>query len=320
MFEFTWWWMLCALPLPWLFYHVLPAKQPKQAIILPHLPQTQSVQAQSNKLLKILTVITWLCLVVAAARPVWYGDPIEYQPEHRDMMLVVDLSGSMSQEDIQTQDGFIDRLSAVKQVLNEFIDARQGDRLGLVLFADHAYLQTPLTLDRETVRQQLNRAQLNMIGSQTAIGEGLGIASKTFIESDAQQRVIVLLSDGSNTAGVIEPLEAAKIAQKNDVIIYTIGIAAGKMEVRGLLGSRVVDTAKDLDTDTLTQIAEMTGGKYFRARDKSELEEIYNTINQLQPIANDTISWRPQSEWFIYPLALALFLSLLIVILRGRNG
>lgn len=320
MFELTWWWMLLALPLPWFFHKFLSPVKPKQAIALPHLP-TSGVQAYRSHLsLKVLALIAWVSLVVACARPVWFGEPVEYQPEHRDMMLVVDLSGSMAQEDIETESGFIDRLSAVKQVLHKFIDLRQGDRLGLVLFADHAYLQTPLTLDRETVRKQLERAQLNMIGQRTAIGEGLGIASKTFIESKAPQRVIILLSDGGNTAGVIEPLDAAKIAKDNDVTIYTVGIAAGKMRVNGLLGSRVVDTARDLDSKTLTQIAEMTGGQYFRARDKADLEQIYDTINQLQPVSNDTILWRPQTEWFIYPLALSLLLSIFIVILRRRYG
>ncbi|MGB2078834.1 MAG: vWA domain-containing protein [Vibrio sp.] len=320
MLELTWWWMLLALPLPWLFYKLMPPATPKQAIHLPHLPQGEKITAKNHRSLKVLTIITWILLVIACARPVWFGEPVEYQPEHRDMMLVVDLSGSMAQEDIETESGFIDRLTAVKQVLRHFIDQRQGDRLGLVLFADHAYLQTPLTLDRQTVRQQLERAQLNMIGQRTAIGEGLGIASKTFIESDAPQRVIVLLSDGSNTAGVIEPLDAAKIAKDNNVTIYTVGIAAGKMQINGLLGSRVVDTARDLDTDTLTQIAQMTGGQYFRARDKSDLEKIYQTINELQPVSNDTIRWRPQTEWFIYPLALALLLSVIIVLLRRRHG
>lgn len=320
MFEFHWWWMLFALPLPLIIYFFAPAHQSRTAITLPTLPEQGAVPKTQNLILKILAVLIWISLVIAAARPVWYGEPIEFQPKHRDMMLVVDLSGSMAQEDMKTQDGYIDRLSAVKQVLNHFITERKGDRLGLVLFADHAYLQTPLTLDRKTVQQQLNRAQLNMIGTQTAIGEGIGIATKTFIKSEAKQRVMILLSDGGNTAGVIEPLEAAKIAKENNTIIYTVGIGAGEVKVKGFFGTQTVNTSQDLDEKTLTEIANMTGGQYFRARDKDQLDKIYQTINKLQPVANATQTWRPQSEWFTYPLALALILSFVLAMLRRRHG
>uniref|UniRef100_UPI000533FF62 Hypothetical membrane spanning protein n=1 Tax=Aliivibrio fischeri (strain ATCC 700601 / ES114) TaxID=312309 RepID=UPI000533FF62 len=218
------------------------------------------------------------------ARPVWYGEPVDIQPEHRDMMLVVDLSGSMAEEDMKTSNGdFVDRLTAVKQVVSDFIDQRKGDRLGLVLFGDHAYLQTPLTFDRNTVREQLDRTVLNLVGQRTAIGEGLGLATKTFIESNAPQRTIILLSDGANTAGVLEPLEAAQLAKDNHAKIYTVGIGAGEMQVRGFFGKQTVNTARDLDEDTLTKIATMTGGQYFRARNADELAEIYQTIDALEP-------------------------------------
>ncbi|MGO2509075.1 MAG: vWA domain-containing protein [Vibrio hibernica] len=320
MFEFHWWWMLFALPLPLIIYFFAPAHQSRTAITLPTLPEQGAVPKTQNLILKVLAVLIWISLAIAAARPVWYGEPIEFQPKHRDMMLVVDLSGSMAQEDMNTPDGYINRLSAVKQVLNHFITERKGDRLGLVLFADHAYLQTPLTLDRKTVQQQLNRAQLNMIGTQTAIGEGIGIATKTFIKSEEKQRVMVLLSDGGNTAGVIEPLEAAKIAKENNAIIYTVGIGAGEVKVKGFFGTQTVNTSQDLDEKTLTEIANMTGGQYFRARDKEQLDKIYQTINKLQPVTNATQTWRPQSEWFTYPLALALILSFVLAMLRRRHG
>ncbi|WP_105901728.1 vWA domain-containing protein [Vibrio gangliei] len=320
MFEFQWLWALLLLPLPILVYFFAPAHKPRSAIMLPTLPTEGGVERRQHISLKVLAVLIWVLLVLAAARPVWYGEPIEVQPKHRDMMLVVDLSGSMAQEDMNSPSGYIDRLTAVKQVLSDFITKRKGDRLGLVLFADHAYLQTPLTLDRTAVLQQLNRAQLNMIGSQTAIGEGLGIATKTFIKSEAEQRVIVLLSDGSNTAGVIDPIEATSIAKENNVIIYTVGVGAGELEVKSFFGSRTVNTAQDLDEKTLTKIAEMTGGKYFRARDQKDLNQIYDTINQLQPVSNATQTWRPQTEWFTYPLALALFLSFILAVLRRQHG
>lgn len=234
-------------------------------------------------------------------------------------MLVVDLSYSMSQRDMKSGSDFIDRLTAVKQVLNNFIEKREGDRLGLVLFSDHAYLQTPLTFDRNTVKQQLDQTVLKLIGTNTAIGEGIGLATKTFIDSDAPQRVIILLSDGTNNAGVLAPIKAAEIAKKYHTTIYTVGVGAGQMLVKDFFMSRRVNTAKDLDEKTLKKIASLTGGQYFRARDSKDLSRIYDTINKLEPVQKALKTWRPRREWFSYPLALALALSLILVIVRRNH-
>lgn len=323
--ELVWWWMLFLLPLPLLVYKLIPKVEEKVAIRLPYLPKSDAFQGSRFKLqtqfiLKILLILIWLLLVIATTRPVWYGEPMTFQTKHRDLLLVVDLSYSMSQQDMKEGSKYIDRLTAIKKVLNDFIEKRQGDRLGLVLFADHAYLQTPLTLDRETIKQQLNQVVLKLIGTKTAIGDGLGLATKTFIDSDAPQRVMILLSDGSNTAGVLDPIEAANIAKKYDTTIYTIGVGAGEIKVKDFFGERTVNTAADLDEKTLSQIAEITGGQYFRARDSQDLNNIYHEIDQLEPIANATQTWRPQHEWFYYPLSIAFMLSVVFVILRKRNG
>lgn len=314
--EFVWWWFLLVLPLPFLVYLALPPVQEKAAIRLPYLPDSDGQLTPPNAFAKVSAVLIWILLVLACARPVWYGEPISSQPHHRDMMLVVDLSGSMSTKDMEYGSEYIDRLSAVKHVITEFISKRQGDRLGLVLFADHAYLQTPLTLDQSTIIQQLNQATLGLIGQKTAIGEGIGIATKTFIDSQAPQRVVILLSDGENTAGVLDPIKAAEIAHKYQTTIYTIGIGAGEMVVKDLFLSRKINTAKDLDEAMLTAIAEKTGGQYFRARNHAELQNIYNEIDRLEPISEATQRWRPQSEWFVYPLALALISTLILVAVR----
>lgn len=174
MFEFVWWWAFALLPLSWLVWRFARPIPRPAAIHLPKLPQGLGGKQTGSKVRYVLMVLLWISLVTALARPVWYGDPIQIQPEHRDMMLAVDLSGSMEMEDMQLPSGgTINRLDAVKHVLSDFIGKREGDRLGLVLFADHGYLQTPLTLDRNTVSQQLERAVLGLIGQQTAIGEGL---------------------------------------------------------------------------------------------------------------------------------------------------
>ncbi|WP_443083752.1 vWA domain-containing protein [Vibrio sp. VB16] len=315
-FEFMWWGMLFLLPLPILIYFFAPSVKENAAITLPYLPNEGSISAPSNLFAKIIAALIWLLFVLSCARPVWYGEPIESQPKHRDMMLVVDLSGSMDTKDMAFEDQYIDRLTAVKNVLTDFIKKRKGDRLGLVLFADHAYLQTPLTLDRHTITSQLNQAVLGLVGNKTAIGEGIGLATKTFVDSDAPQRVIILLSDGENTAGVLDPLKAAEIAKKYKTTIYTVGVGAGEMVVQEFFMSRKVNTAKDLDESSLTKIAEMTGGEYFRARNQDDLENIYNTINELEPISGATQIWRPQTEWFNYPLGMALILSVVLVVGR----
>ncbi|MBU2899154.1 vWA domain-containing protein [Vibrio hepatarius] len=317
--EFVWWWNFLFLPLPILMYFLLPPVQTSSPVYMPYLPLSPAGSSAWNSMAKGLVAMIWITLITAVARPVWYGDPVTTQPKHRDMMLVVDLSYSMSQEDMQLNGSFIDRLAAVKQVLTDFISQRQGDRLGLVLFADHAYLQTPLTLDRHTISQQLNQTVLRLIGDKTAIGEGIGLATKTFVDGDAPQRIMILLSDGTNTAGVLDPIEAAKIAQKYKVTIYTVGIGAGEMMVKEFFMSRKVNTAKDLDEKSLKEIASITGGQYFRARDSQELSEIYNTINKLEPISQTTQTWRPQQDWFAVPLAIALAGFFILMIIRRNH-
>ncbi|MDN3612562.1 vWA domain-containing protein [Vibrio ostreicida] len=317
--EFVWWWAFWLLPLPILMYFVLPAAKQSSPVYLPSLPQSTVGTAPKNLLAKSLAALMWVSLIAAFARPVWYGDPVTVQPKHRDLMLVVDLSDSMRREDMQFNGDYIDRLSAVKQVLSDFISQRRGDRLGLVLFADHAYLQTPLTLDRKTVEAQLKQVVLRLVGTRTAIGEGIGLATKTFIDSDAPQRVMILLSDGTNTAGVLDPLEAAKIAKKYNAIIYTVGVGAGEMMVKEFFMSRKVNTAEDLDEKTLIAIAKMTGGQYFRARNSQELATIYDTINQLEPVSQATQTWRPQQDWFGVPLAIALISIFMLLIVRRNH-
>ncbi len=319
-FTFEWWWLFAVLPLPLLVFYGLPAQQQQAELKLALLPERLQSGSPSRQLEKALCIAIWVFVVCAIARPVWYGDPVEFQPKHRDMMLVVDLSGSMQEEDMLFEGEYVDRLSTVKHVISEFAEKRKGDRLGLILFGDHAYLQTPLTLDRQTVINQLNQTIIGLVGKSTAIGDGIGLATKVFVDSDAPQRIMILLSDGANTAGQLTPVQAAEIAAKFDTKIYTIGIGAGEMQVKQFFMTRTVNTARDLDETTLTQVAELTGGQYFRAHNAQELAQIYQTINQLEPINSAVKTWRPQTEWFGYPLGVALLLSLLLFILRRARG
>jgi Ca-activated chloride channel family protein len=318
--EFVWWWALFLLPLPLLIYKLLPQESHQAEIKLAYLPDNSHNGKPKQLLQKSLSIGIWTLMVIACARPVWFGEPVEFQPKYRDLMLVVDLSGSMQKEDMNLNGEYTDRLTAVKKVLSDFVEKRKGDRLGVVLFGEHAYLQTPLTADRETVIQQINQTVIGLVGQRTAMGDGIGLGTKTFVDSDAPQRVMILLSDGGNTAGVLDPIEAAEIAKKYKATIYTVGVGAGEMMVKDFFMTRKVDTAADLDEQALTKIAELTGGQYFRARDAEQLESIYETINQLEPVSSDTQTWRPQSEWFPYPLGGALLLSVLLFFLRRKHG
>lgn len=315
-FSFQWWWAWFALPLPWLVYRFFPPMANPASVQIGYLSDDPSSSPQTSPLLKGVLCLCWLMLIAACARPVWLGDPVTFHPKQRDLMLVVDLSGSMAQEDMKLSDNYIDRLSATKRVLSQFIQKRQGDRLGLILFADHAYLQTPLTFDRQTIEKQLNRTVIGLVGQQTALGDGIGLATKTFIDDDAPQRVMIVLSDGSNNAGVLSPVEAANLAKKYHATIYTVGLGAGEMLVKQFFMTRKVNTAEDLDEKTLQHVATMTGGQYFRARDTDDLNQIYETINQLEPVTGQSQTWRPQTDWFHYPLAVSLFLSLIIFVWR----
>lgn len=318
MFEFAWWWALFALPLPLLFYMMPPVEQRQGAALrVPVLTQGLSQPTTSSggrSWNKLLAVLIWILLVTAAARPQWLGEPVSIPAEGRDLMLAVDLSGSMKIDDMVVNGRQVDRLVMIKSVLADFIQRRVGDRLGLILFADTAYLQAPLTYDRETVKTLLGESVIGLVGEQTAIGDAIGLAIKRFQTREDSNRVLILLTDGQNTAGNISPAQANELAINNDVTIYTIGVGADRMVVQSFFGRRQVNPSQELDEDMLEEIAESTGGRYFRARDTESLEQIYATLDQLEPVERDSRQMRPLQALFHYPLAGALLLSLLIAL------
>jgi Ca-activated chloride channel family protein len=200
----------------------------------------------------------------------------------------------------------------IKYVLSDFIERRVGDRLGLILFADTAYLQAPLTYDRDTVNQLLNESLIGLVGEQTAIGDAIGLAIKRFNAHEKSNKVLVLLTDGQNTAGNITPEQANELAVNNGVTIYTIGVGADKMLVQSFFGSRQINPSQELDEDMLSNIATSTGGQYFRARDVESLQKIYATLDELEPIARESRQMRPLQALYYYPLGVALGLSALL--------
>jgi len=255
-------------------------------------------------------VIAWSLLVLAAARPQWVGEPVALRITGRDLMLAVDLSGSMKRRDMKVGDHWVARLDVVKQVAGEFIERRDGDRIGLILFGTRAYLQAPLTFDRPTVRTLLEEAVIGLAGEQTAIGDAIGLGVKRLRERPSSNRVLILLTDGANTAGEVHPMNAARFAAKLGLRIYTIGVGADVAMMRRLYGTMRMNPSADLDEPTLSAIARATGGRYFRARETSELVEIYRTLDELEPVIGDEEQFRPTVELFHWPLALALVLAI----------
>jgi Ca-activated chloride channel family protein len=229
----------------------------------------------------------------------------------RDLLLSVDLSGSMEEQDFQLNGEWVDRLTALKSLATSFIERRVGDRVGLILFGREAYLQAPLTFDRKTVSTLLDESAIGLAGKETAIGDSIGLAIRTLEDAGVEQgrRVLLLLTDGANTAGAVEPRKAAELAAQRKMVIYTIGIGADSLTVRSLFGLREINPSADLDEETLTAIAEQTGGRYFRARDTSEFAEIYKILDELEPAESDERGFRPVTELFHWPLGAAVVIG-----------
>lgn len=328
MINFVWPIILLIAPLPWIVNRWLAPVQREQAALLAPFYKTwiDSNQQNRNHILRspLYTLITisliWACTLLAAARPQWIGEPIALPSDGRDLLLAVDISGSMQVEDMKVGRETSTRLRAVKQVVGEFTERRQGDRLGLILFGSNAYLQSPLTFDSKTVNQFLQEAQIGFAGKETAIGDAIGLAVKRLRQRPANNRVLILLTDGANTAGEVEPLEAAKLAAESSITVYTVGIGADEMTTPGLFGSRFgsrrVNPSADLDEGTLTAIAEATGGRYFRARDPEQLTNIYGILDELEPLEQEAATFRPTAELFYVPLSVAFCLSLLLALAK----
>lgn len=324
--QFEWWWVLFALPLPLLAWLAPPVKHSQQvALKLPNVEQlapwlgSAGGQPRQDWLSKLLALLAWSLLVLAAARPQWVGEPVELPASGRDLMLAVDISGSMEEQDAEIRGRAVSRLQAVQLVAADFIRRREGDRLGLLLFGERAYLQAPLSLDRETVATLLLDASVGLAGQKTAIGDAIGLALKKLRDSeqDQQERVLVLLTDGASNAGALSVAKAVELAAEEALRIHTIGFGKEREVGFGFFKQKL---AADVDERGLQYVAEQTGGRYFRARDTADLHKIYQLIDQLEPIERDVQVFRPISALFWWPLAAALLLSALLALLSRLRG
>ena len=310
----AWAWLLLLLPLPWLIRRWLAAapRAGVQALKVPWFTLMAASETgwMRKPLVAVVVTLVWSLLVLAAARPQWVGEIETLPVTGRDLLLAVDISGSMDTQDMILNRTAVNRLAVVKKVAGEFIQRRKGDRVGLVLFGSRAYLQTPLTFDTETTAILLDESEIGLAGRETAIGDAIGLAVKRLRDDAASERVLILLTDGANTSGEVQPLQATEFAAREGMTIYTVGVGADEMMVQDFFGSRLVNPSADLDEETLKAIAERTGGAYFRARDAEALARIYEQLDELEPVESDQEAIRPVDELFYWPLSLAFILAL----------
>ena len=323
MFSFAWPWMAVLLALPFLVHRLGKRARTDDArstpeIFFPNInrlkqifPQQKAVEPASGLYLPVLALL-WLCLVSALMRPEIVDQFAQLRTSGYDLMLAVDLSGSMQALDYQRNGEQISRIDIVKSVVSDFVVQRQGDRVGLILFGSNAYLHVPLTLDTLSVRNMLNNVAVGEAGDQTAIGDAIGLAVHNLRSRPEKSRVIVLLTDGIDNASTIPPLEAAELARQYGIRIYTIGVGSkGIVPFPQGFGQTVL-TQFDLDEGLLQKIANTTGGGYFRAANTQALQSIYAQINKLEKTNADARTYTIHRPLYRYPLAIALILLLLI--------
>ncbi len=312
MYTLSYPWLLLLVLLPPLLRRVLPAyREPRQALSVPWFqrmadllgqrPSKGAVVARGGWFELLFLWLLWAILVVAIARPQYLEPPISRVVPTRDLMLLVDLSGSMETNDFTNAKGeTVDRLRAVKEVLDEFLTRREGDRVGLIVFGNAAFTQVPFTQDLEASRILLEETRVRMAGPRTAFGDAIGLGITLFEQSEVEERVIIALTDGNDTGSRVPPAEAAKIANDNGITIHVVGV--GDPEAVG---------EEKLDEAVLKGVASTTGGRYFHAADRDQLQEIYTELDRIDTREVETATYRPRIDLFHWPLAAFIALGFL---------
>ena len=312
MIELAHPWAFVLLPLPLLVWWLSPPHRERiSALRVPFFdviadasgetPRGGATVIRRRPLQVMAALLIWLCLVAAVAKPEWLDPPIEKTEAARDVILAADISGSMDQNDFAVTGGQpMQRLAAVKSVVGQFIKDREGDRLALIIFGSKAYVQVPFIQDLETARALLEAIEVGMAGPHTALGDAIGLAIQTFKASEIEQRLLILLTDGSDTGSRMTPLNAAKIAAQNRVEIFTIGVG----DPEGQAEDRV-------DFETLEQIATSANGKFFTAGSAEALASVYARIDDLVPRETKTVSYRPRRALVHWPAGAAVIIAIL---------
>ena len=304
-------WLFLLLPLPLVVRWILPAYHEERAAVrLPFFqrlaqasgskPGEGAVVRKRTHMQTVLYLLVWALTVTAIAKPQWLEPPIVRETPTRDLLLLVDLSGSMEAQDFTAKDGTrIDRLTAVKEVLDDFLSRREGDRVGLIVFGNAAFVQAPFTDDLDVCRQLLDETAVRMAGPRTALGDAIGLGITLFERSKVEQRVMIALTDGNDTGSKVPPAEAARIAAESNIVIHTVAI--GNPEAVG---------EEKLDEEALRTVANQTGGRYFFGANREELEGIYVELDALETRKVETASYRPRRDLYHWPLGAALTLGL----------
>lgn len=318
MLGLDWWWMMLLLPIPLLARKILPATDNTDvALAVPLLNRYRitesSIENSSNRMPRSCIWLFWICLIVAASRPFWLGEPISRTATGRDLMLAVDISGSMSEVDMTINSQAASRIEVLKIVVEKFIDRRQGDRLGLILFGTNAYAYVPLTFDLDTLKLLLQDITTGLAGRHTAIGDAIGLSIKIMREQNTAHKVLILATDGTNTTGFENPILAAQAARLQGLTIYTIGVGTDVDTLSQTYGQQNIPTGIALNERVLTLIAEVTDGEYFRATNTLALENIYLALDKLEPIRHQYQAHRPRTELFVIPLAIGFLVMLLLI-------
>jgi Ca-activated chloride channel family protein len=311
VYELEYPWLLTIILLPLLIWWLMPPYREETASIRLAFfreisqatgvtPTVGSVVPRTNWLQKLISPICWCLVVLALARPQFIEPPIEKIQPARDLLLALDLSQSMDTRDFRNPSGeMIARVQAVRDVVTEFVQRRTGDRIGVIVFGDAPYPLAPFTLDHATVLGMIAAMVPGMAGPRTALGDSVGLAIKMFADSKAQEKVLIVLTDGNDTASKMPPSRAADIAKQSGVLIHTVGI-----------GDPKASGEDKLDAAVLQSIAGATGGRYFFGQDETALRDIYDTLDRITPANQKTLSWRPKRELFHYPLGAAIALLL----------
>jgi Ca-activated chloride channel family protein len=305
-------WVLTLLLLPLLVRWLAPAhREARQSLEVPFLqrlaaasgqrPETGAVVMRGGPLRWVGMGILWCAVLLAMARPQIIEPPITKEVPVRDLLLAVDLSGSMGTKDFKDAAGkTVDRLTAVKAVLDDFISRRQGDRVGLILFGSAPFVQAPFTEDLKVCRELLDESQVNMAGPQTAFGDAIGLAINVFDRSPVKERVLMALTDGNDTASQVPPIKAAEVARDKGIVVHTISVGDPRA---------VGEDA--LDVETLKKVSATTGGLYAHAADLEQLQAVYQWLGRLETRKAQTITHRPRRDVYWWLLVVGLAVSLL---------
>ena len=322
-------WLLALLPLPWLLHHRLRPRSLSTGLpVMPlahwyaGLSGTSSSADQSPLWRQALWWLLWLLAVLALARPQLISEQVTPADTGRDLMLVVDLSPSMEIEDMVIDRQAVSRFDAVRQMGQDFITRREGDRIGLIVFSTTAHVHSPMTFDHQTLGRFLQESFIGMAGRATAIGDALGLAVRHMRDHSEGDRAIILLTDGRNNAGELEPAMAGEIAAAEGIRVYTIGIGSPEEgRAHGFMGLRNLQQPEGVDAQLLERIASGTGGEFFMARDSASLGMIYEQIHAMEPIEHESTVHALRRELHHWPLgAAALVLAVLLVTPRGGGG